>query len=109
MSRKLWIGLVLLGWSASTAGCSSSSDNTSSTTEPTTALASCEQFCVLEDSCDATTTIDDCKMYRCGTISAQTATCQASLKTYYDCMRKQSDKCAAGCTTEEAAFHTACS
>lgn len=109
MNRKplyLWIvPLAAVVFASSLAACG---DDSSST--PATAKSTCEAFCVKEDACDTTTTIDDCKMYRCGDLGSASADCQEAVKAYFDCANGLTDPCVTtSCDALDTAFRAACS
>lgn len=119
MNRKplylLLVPLATMAFISSLAACgdddsSSSTGGTSGMTQATPARIACEAFCVKEDKCDTTTTVDDCKMYRCGDLDNAPMACQTAIKAYYDCANGLSDPCStAMCESLENLYRQACS
>jgi hypothetical protein len=93
--KRNWLSvMVLLLAVASAVGCSSDSESGGSAS-----FASCNAYCdaTVAASCpDAT----ECKADNCEGLDKVTGACDATMKTYYDCMKAQSNVCSdgAGCT-----------
>jgi hypothetical protein len=119
MNRKslyLWImPLAAIAFASNLAACGdddsppAANGGTGGMTQATPARVACEAFCVKEDKCDPDTTVDDCKMYRCGDLDSAAAPCQTAIKAYYDCANGLTDPCAtAMCESLETLYHQAC-
>jgi len=93
--KSKWVGVgVLLLAVASAVGCSSS-DESSGTGGA--ALAACNSYC---DAAIAKSCADsaDCKVNECAELDKATGACGTAFKTYYDCLKAQSDVCGMTCT-----------
>lgn len=104
-SFNILIAAALLA-SLSTA-CSSDDKKTSSGG----GKASCDAYCAkIESSCgDAgiEMQVAFCQI-GCVAIPVAGATCDPAAQTYFDCLQKQSNVCAEGCTTEKTQYDKAC-
>jgi hypothetical protein len=110
--RKSLVGLFgLLGLASVAAnGCGSNGDSGATYAS---ALESCSAYCegYFAAACDPTyTAAGFCKIDKCSPIpSAASAGCYTATKSWYDCLRAQSDICDTGCTDQGAAVPGACS
>ena len=113
--RKSLIGLFgLLGLASGLAasGCGSNGDSGASGTYAS-ALESCSAYCeaYFATACAPTyPTAGQCKIDKCSPIpAAASASCYTATKSWYDCLKAQSDICAgSGCTDQGAAVPGAC-
>jgi hypothetical protein len=93
MMKSKWFGVVALLLAGSSAvGCSSDSESGSAGA----ALASCNAYCdaAIAKSC---TDSADCKADECSDLDKAMGACDATFKTYYDCLKAQTDVCANTC------------
>jgi len=94
--KNKWFGVVALLLAVSGAvGCSSSDEPSGGGA----GLASCNAYCdaAIAASCpDAAT----CKADECTGFDQATGACDTAVKTYYDCLKAQSNVCAMNCTLD---------
>ena len=115
--RESLVGLFgLLGLATGLAanGCGSSGDGGGGAATYASALESCSAYCeaYFAAACDPSyTAAGFCKIDKCSPIpSAASAGCYTATKSWYDCLKAQSDICGGtGCTDQEAAVPGACS
>ncbi|HKO49476.1 MAG TPA: hypothetical protein VJV79_17225 [Polyangiaceae bacterium] len=95
--KSKWFGVVALLLAVSSAvGCSSDSESGGGA-----ALTSCNAYCdaAIAKSC---TDSADCKADECADLDKAMGACDTAFKTYYDCLKAQSDVCANTCTLDLA-------
>jgi hypothetical protein len=97
--KHKWIGIVALVFAASSALACSSSDDSSG--GGGAAKSSCNDYC---DATVAANCADssDCKSFECDGLDKATGACATAMKTYYDCMKAQTDVCGQTCTLDLA-------
>lgn len=93
--KMKWLGaMVLLLAVAGMVGCSSDSEASGGA-----GLASCNAYCdaAMTAKCAGAA---DCKTDECGELGKATGACDTAFKTYYDCLKAQSNVCSDGCTLD---------
>lgn len=93
--KSKWFGVMALLLAVSgMVGCSSDSDSSGGA-----GLASCNAYCdaTVAKSCPDSAT---CKADECAELGKATGACDTALKTYYDCMKAQTNVCDQGCTLD---------